>query len=212
MTFKRARSPENKEKRMKEIKQAALQLFYKEHYSDITLASISKELNFTRANLYKYYRTKEEIYLDAVIDEINLWKNDIIKHIDIIPDNNPRAFAAMWAEETTIHINLIRLFTLLFGVIERNVGLENLVDFKKKLLVTNTQLIERINKYFENLTSTQIADFLTYHISLSIGLYPMCHPSDRQLEAMTISGFKMSTLDFESYLANAIEIYIQSLL
>lgn len=66
--FIRARSSEQKEFRMSEIKNAADMLFKKHPFSDITLTTIAENLGWSRANLYKYVTTKEEIFL-AIVEE-----------------------------------------------------------------------------------------------------------------------------------------------
>ena len=50
--FERARTSEQKEARMAEIKKAASDLFDEVPYSEITLTTIAKRLSWTRANLY----------------------------------------------------------------------------------------------------------------------------------------------------------------
>ena len=62
--FVRARSEEQKQARMAEIKAAADSLFNSVPYQEITLSTIAGKLSWTRANLYKYVTTKEEIYLE----------------------------------------------------------------------------------------------------------------------------------------------------
>lgn len=60
--FVRARSAEQKEARMEEVKRAADRLFSAKPYHDITLTTIAAELSWTRANLYKYVTSKEDIF------------------------------------------------------------------------------------------------------------------------------------------------------
>ena len=61
--FVRARSAEQKEARMEEVKRAADRLFSAKPYHEITLTTIAAELSWTRANLYKYVTSKEDIFL-----------------------------------------------------------------------------------------------------------------------------------------------------
>ena len=68
--FVRARSEEQKQARMAEIKAAADSLFNSVPYQEITLSTIAGKLSWTRANLYKYVTTKEEIYLEICSDKM----------------------------------------------------------------------------------------------------------------------------------------------
>ena len=60
----RARSDEHKEERLSQIKEATAELFAIAPYSEITLTTIAEKLCWSRANLYKYVTTKEEIFLE----------------------------------------------------------------------------------------------------------------------------------------------------
>ena len=61
--FIRARSDEHKEERLCQIKEATAELFRTAPYAEITLTTIAEKLGWSRANLYKYVTTKEEIFL-----------------------------------------------------------------------------------------------------------------------------------------------------
>ena len=71
--FIRARSPEQKEQRLDEIKGAVRRQFAERPYHEITLTTIAEELGWSRANLYKYVTTKEEIFLLLTADECDAY-------------------------------------------------------------------------------------------------------------------------------------------
>ena len=60
----RARTDDQKEERLNQIKEAADSLFEQMPYTEITLTTIADKLTWSRANLYKYVTTKEEIFLE----------------------------------------------------------------------------------------------------------------------------------------------------
>ena len=57
----RARSEDQKEERLNQIKDATAKLFETQPFNEITLSTIAEKLGWSRANLYKYVTTKEEI-------------------------------------------------------------------------------------------------------------------------------------------------------
>lgn len=73
MQFQRARSDKQKNIRMSEIVNATINLYESLQYDKITLALIAKQLSFSRANLYKYVSTKEEIFLLIISGDIENW-------------------------------------------------------------------------------------------------------------------------------------------
>ena len=87
MTWQRARSEEQKDERLRQITDAAEKLFQKKNYAEITLKDIAEQLSFTRANLYKYAKTKEEIFLMVFQKHVNHWVKATHKAIpeDVLP-------------------------------------------------------------------------------------------------------------------------------
>ena len=68
--FIRARSENQKDSRRNEIKTVTAELFENVPYHEITLTLIAQKLGWSRANLYKYATTKEEIILDIANDKM----------------------------------------------------------------------------------------------------------------------------------------------
>jgi AcrR family transcriptional regulator len=53
---------------------------YEDHrFEDITFAMIAKEAEFTRSNLYRYFQTKEDIFLELLKHDIEFWRKDILE-------------------------------------------------------------------------------------------------------------------------------------
>lgn len=69
----RARNDEHKEERMSQIKEATAELFASAPYAEITLTTIAEKLGWSRANLYKYVTTKEEIILEIADDKMEAY-------------------------------------------------------------------------------------------------------------------------------------------
>ena len=74
----RARSDEHKEERLSQIKGATAALFEKCPYSEITLTTIAEKLGWSRANLYKYVTTKEEIFLEIASEKMDAYYNALL--------------------------------------------------------------------------------------------------------------------------------------
>lgn len=129
--FQRARSAEQKEQRMTEIKDAARSQFHARPYHEITLTTIAEELSWSRANLYKYVTTKEEVFLSLAADERNAYYQALI---DAFPEGahpgHPDA-AQTWSDVVVAHRDWFRLHAILFTLLEQNSSFEKLVAFKK---------------------------------------------------------------------------------
>ena len=129
--YKRARSDEQKEERMSQIKKAADELFKSMPYTEITLSTIAEKLDWSRANLYKYVTTKEEIYLEIEQDRMTEYLNSLLT---VFPEGckfTPECVAEIWTAQVVSHEDYFRYVSFLLTIIERNVTVERLTVFKK---------------------------------------------------------------------------------
>lgn len=128
----RARSDEHKEERLNQIKAATAELFENSPYNEITLTTIAEKLGWSRANLYKYVTTKEEIILEVAGDKMAAYYGSLLA---AFPDGNnftAEVITEVWAGIINAHQNYMRYVSYLLPVIETNVTVERLAVFKKK--------------------------------------------------------------------------------
>ena len=129
--FIRARSAEQKEQRLNEIKGAVRRQFAERPYHEITLTTIAEELGWSRANLYKYVSTKEEVFLLLAADECRAYFDALLAALPEGCGLSPATIAEVWAGIANAHQEYFRLGDLLSTIIETNVGVERLAEFKR---------------------------------------------------------------------------------
>lgn len=160
--YKRARSDEQKEERMSQIKKAADELFKTMPYTEINLSNIAEKLDWSRANLYKYVTTKEEIYLDIEQDRMNEYLSSLIT---VFPEGcrlSNETVAEIWTAQVASHEDYFRYLAFLLPIIERNVTVERLTVFKKNYYDLADVLKKRLSYALE--ISEEEAD----NLSLSV--------------------------------------------
>ena len=129
--FIRARSPEQKGQRLEEIKGAVRRQFAERPYHEITLTTIADELGWSRANLYKYVSTKEEVFLLLTADEMDAYFNALLTALPEGCGLAPDTVAEVWAGIANAHQEYFRLGDLLTTIVETNVTVERLMAFKR---------------------------------------------------------------------------------
>ena len=129
--FIRARSPEQKGQRLDEIKGAVRRQFAERPYHEITLTTIAEELGWSRANLYKYVTTKEEIFLLLTADECDAYFEALLAALPEGRELSPAETADAWADVAAAHQEYFRLGDLLTTIVETNVTVERLMGFKR---------------------------------------------------------------------------------
>ncbi len=128
----RARSDEHKEERMTQIKEATAKLFENAPYAEITLTTIAEKLGWSRANLYKYVTTKEEIILEIAGDKMEAYYGSLLSAMPEGSKFSTDVIAEVWAGILNANQDYMRYVSYLNPVIETNVTVERLAVFKKK--------------------------------------------------------------------------------
>ena len=90
-------SPERTSARKEEIVKACEHLYQTMSFREINLKEIGKVTSFTRTSIYNYFQTKEEIFLELLKREYELWIEELQQIIERFcrPDSKkPRASGA----------------------------------------------------------------------------------------------------------------------
>ena len=203
----RARSPEQKQERMNAIMEAADSLFQKQPYHQITMGTIAEALGWSRSNLYKYAATQEEIFLALHSAKNRAWFEDLEAHLAGVPLPDAE-FARIWAEVTEQHAGFLRYQEIVISIIESNVTLERLTQFKRDfadMLAPLTALIARQCKTDES-TATNLYLHLLYQAP---GLYNHFHCADLTREAMKAAGLPPAEGTFTESYAQFVEMCLK---
>lgn len=211
--FQRARSPENKQARIRQICCVTQELVQQSSPEKVTLTAIGKKLSFTRANLYKYFASVEEIYLQILLVELEDWITAVEDNFSAISEEDVSDFspARIWAETLANQSEWLTYMQILYSVIENNVRLEPLVEFKKSFFGQFPRLYMVLERYFPTLPHEQYLRFLQNHIAFALGLAPMCRQSELQKKAMGQAGVYLSQPDFVCEVTEFIERSLKAL-
>ncbi|MFA5527870.1 MAG: TetR family transcriptional regulator [Peptostreptococcales bacterium] len=196
MTWKRARSDEQKEIRLNQIIEATIALYETVPYDQITLAGIAKKLDFTRANLYKYVSSKEDIFIKIIERDGKRWVEELIERFEEKSNISFEEFAILWAETMMNHQRLIGLYSILYSVIEKGVRPEKLAPFKMSFIHEFKIVYSIIALQLPSLTYEDIDVFLNMQLFFAMGLYPATIEHENQKEAMEILDIEYRPPDF----------------
>jgi len=211
MTWERARSEEQIEHRIKEITDATARLYENNRYEYITFSMIAKEASFTRSNLYRYFETKEEIFLSLLSHDILAWREEVLASFPAGPMAAPE-FAERWVDLALKHNRMIEIYTILYTMLEPNVSLEALTTFKQNTLVTFNVIIERLKQIFPSLTPETAVEFLFAFISLGIGMYPMMNLTEKQHLAMEKVDMVFAREYYKGIFTKSVRLILQGLI
>lgn len=205
MEWERARTEEQKEKRVSEIVSATERLYNKYRYDDITFVSIAKEANFTRSNLYKYFNTKEEIFLEFFKKDICEWRKELVSRYRKDKNYSIVEFASIWVSVMNNHRRLLDLIGIWFSSLESQCSVQSLTEFRLRTKEELEILQDLIHGIFPSVDPGKVPEFLHMQIASAIGLYQMTNLSDNQKKALEHPELSEMQIDFEEYYKKSVQ-------
>lgn len=198
--FKRAKSKENKQIRMNEIMTVTESLFKNNTYHEITLTTIAKELNMARGNLYKYVMSKEEIFLLIYLKKQRETITNILFHLNQEKNISVSLLAKIISNALNNNLDYIKYHQIMNAIIETNVSIEKLADFKINSY-QDRQPLFKIMIEVCNLESIEQASnlylMIIYH---SCYLYDRVAYHDTYKQAMELANLSIIPINFKEAL------------
>lgn len=208
--FIRARGAEQVEIRRNEILNAAKKLYKERFFDDINILSIAKESGFTRSNIYRYFATKEEVYLSLIANDLGSWVGSTEKWLK--QRYTPPEFAEQWVDKTLTQKRLLSLLSILSTKLEPNSSQEALDRFKNSLAEANDSLVRALRQCFPDLEEADANTFLMFNASLFIGTYPNMFPSKKQRIAMKKTNMPADPEPYKLMMTRAIRVFMEDML
>lgn len=132
----RARTSEDKELRRRAFLDAARALFAERGLSGFAMADVAERAGVSRATLYLYWPTREELLLSVLEELLWQWLDELDGRIDDTrPGVTPQRMARIICDSLASYEPLGRLLAVLQTVLEHNVSRESIVRFKSELAV-----------------------------------------------------------------------------
>ena len=190
MSWERARSEEQVEYRVNEILEATAKLYEENRFEEITFVMIAKQAGFTRSNLYRYFKTKEDIFLKLLSNDISVWVEEIQENFGEreMPLSD---FTDLWVSTLLKHERMLEIYTILNTLLEKHATLDALVDFKRSLMANIDLSLGVLVKVLPT-DHHRATEFLNASIALATGMYPMMKLTSKQQKAAQAVGMEVS--------------------
>jgi TetR/AcrR family transcriptional regulator len=221
VSWERARSEDQKAERILAIQEAAGSLFMSAEYHSIGLEQIAKRAGFTRPNLYRYYRSKEEIFLAILQRDLETWVRDMesersngnapeagAENEASVQGGEISAFARWWVHRFASQPRLPRLLPLMSFSLDDHAGEELLREFKLHLADISRRIAQIVSGWLPWYPADGLGDFSTLQLALVTGFMPMATRSEvhnRVLEDPRLRGF---AFEFEPQYRSVLEQFL----
>jgi AcrR family transcriptional regulator len=197
--FQRARQPKQIEQRRAAILHAALVLFQKKGLENVTLADIADRVGTVKSNLYRYFDSREHIYLRVLQSQGAKWEKRVMPGLDALKGKGTVAQVAKVITRAFIQSeDYSTLITVINPVLEKTLAPKHVIDFRSAFFERRKRFAQTLALALSGGTLETIFP-LTLHIFTHVaGLWPLCHPSPGSGKLLRKPGLAHLNLDFET--------------
>ncbi|PPI80704.1 TetR/AcrR family transcriptional regulator [Marinobacter flavimaris] len=198
----RARTESEKALREQQILDAAESLFLTHRFHGLTLADVARETGLTKAALYRYFRSKELLFIAVYRRAMSDWVADVEA---IGPDGLPEQFV----DRILAHPVFCGLTAILHIALETGLSEEEAREFKLFLL-TQTR---RLTAVFAAATGQDEAACFRYLMQCQqalIGCWHMSHPPEPARKAMQVEPLTVFQVEFSDTLGNHLSVLTEA--
>ena len=171
MTWQRARSEAAKNARRNEIIKATEALFERLSFEEIHFGLIAEEARFTRSNLYKYFHSKEEIFLEILKRDIETFTEDLEAWGEGREACPEAAFVDAFAGLRWKYRRIREVFSKLDTLLGAHCAPERAAEFTAFIGETNGRKAELLCRLFPEFSNEKAREFLIVEASLVTGLH-----------------------------------------
>ena len=181
-------TPELIAERREEIINACEKLYQTMSFKDITLKEIGNVTSFSRPTIYKYFETKEEIFLALYEREYDRWNADLEAILDGNETMTREQLASAVAASIGKREQLLKLLSMNNYDMESNSRPERLVSFKAAYGKSLRNLRALLDKFCPEMKEEEKQSFLYVFFPFMFGIYPYGEVTDKQRKAMEDAG------------------------
>jgi len=212
MNWQRARTDENKNARKEAIYQAAFTLFKNNVYDKVSFNAIAVKAGFTKSNMYRYFSSKDEIFLNVFADLFEQWADDFSQQLRTLEQGvAAKDFADIWLNSMLSQPKLLDLMPILFTSLERNSSFEQLLEFKRLSMNLLYRLTLDITRIYPDIEGEKAFKLLNLSYAATTNSWTATTQSDALTKLYQLDEFQALKPEFEKDLTTSIEIIIQGL-
>ena len=195
VNMKRAVRIDQKEERREAILREARKFLESREYDEITLADVAERLGLVKGTLYRYFPTRETLFLELCDDELGAWFESARESARVEPDTEAwiRAVSADCAGRKP----LLKLVGRIHVILERNVESGRIAGFKAATLERIEGLADALSEAY-GIPSRRASTFILEAYVALVGLAQIAFPPESVKAAIaTNSAFAVFAPPFE---------------
>jgi len=197
----RARQPKQIEERRRSILEAASALLKASGLEGTGINAIARQAGVSKANIYRYFESREAILLQLLLDAHERWLNSLQRKLRKLRGSQEQdAIAAALTTTLVKHPRYCQMVGWLAGVLEQNVSADTIRAFKRELVSSAGPTLGCLQEAHHALTPEKGQWLLVVLSMQAAGIWPHCHPAPAAQEVLAEKEFAPFRLDFQATL------------
>ncbi|PRQ02074.1 TetR/AcrR family transcriptional regulator [Enhygromyxa salina] len=201
--WSRARRPEQKRQRRATILEAAIELLDEGGLEAASLSEIARRSKISKANLYRYFESREAILLAVSLDELEAWLDALTTRVETIAEgpvgSRLEAIADAVVETLLARPRVSVLVASLSSVLEHNVGTAVVIEFKRSLHALTGAPTEALARAAPGLGVDGARTFMTFVFVSVAGVHPVANPAPAVAEVLADPEFAEMCVEFAPF-------------
>lgn len=178
--YLRARKPEEKEERKSHLLDVTrLLLEIENNLNSLSLNQIARSAKMAKANIYRYFESREALLLELLWDEWQIWFQEFQTSWTKTQKNkkNFKFLIKSLAHSLSSRELLCNLTTALPSVLEKNLSEDAIRDFKFKSISFFGEVATYLEECSGEMCTSDYAILLQDTCSFICGIYPFARPN-----------------------------------
>ena len=208
--FKRARQPQQIEQRRQDILHAAAMLMAKQGFDQVSLNGIARKVGVAKSNVYRYFESKEHIFLQLLKQDWEAWQQHLQGKIDALAGSNDiEALAELLAQSLAEFPRMCELMSVLASVLEQNLSEQALLEFKLESVQLAVGIVAQIHRVLPTVKQEKLLLLTETLIALVAGLWPLGNPSPLVQKVMEHPQLQPFQMEFKTSLQRSLILVLQ---
>jgi TetR/AcrR family transcriptional regulator len=209
---RRARSPEDKAARRQAVLDQAWRLFQGAPWGALTMTQVAQGVGLSKAALYRYFRTKETLFLAVEEAQLRGWLLELGGRLDALRrPSSAEQVADVLSESLARRPAMARLLALLHVELEQNLEHAEALRFKRALHALLAQLGAQLARAAGLASPKAGLKAALYLHALIIGLWQVSDPPPQLARLLEAGGLEELRVRFRPALKEAAAALLRGL-
>jgi AcrR family transcriptional regulator len=189
---------------------AAAELFGEGGLEAASLNAIARRAALAKSNLYRYFETKEGMFLELLLDDVGDWVVAVEYSLGAkVGSGDPAVVARGLVATLAERPRLAALLAELPRTLERNVSEHELAAFRHSLRIELARVQEAVHAAIPEVSPGESERLVRQMLALVAGLWPVARPSTAAARASEPPDSAVTGIDFEQELETALRTLLR---